>query len=115
MEKYTLTLKEASEFIGISIDITKRWIKTGRLTATRKNPTKKKSDYLITRQNCIAAINNPIHTVVESAEYMQEDKKCRYSAGEIRGTPTSRYNAAKELSNLLEHRTEGKRRSCTTS
>ncbi|MDU4940347.1 MAG: helix-turn-helix domain-containing protein [Mixta calida] len=96
MEAYALTLDEACAFLGISRSTASNWIRSGRLTATRKDPSKPKSPYLVTRQACIAALNNPMHTVAVSAG-------------------VTRRRAASELRNLLAQRTESKHRSCTTA
>jgi predicted site-specific integrase-resolvase len=53
MESYSLTLDEACQFLKISRPTATNWIRTGRLQATRKDPTKPKSPYLTTRQACI--------------------------------------------------------------
>ncbi|MDF3563635.1 helix-turn-helix domain-containing protein, partial [Shigella flexneri] len=53
MEPYSLTLDEACHFLKISRPTAINWIRTGRLQATRKDPTKNKSPYLTTRQACI--------------------------------------------------------------
>ncbi|EAA2120359.1 helix-turn-helix domain-containing protein, partial [Shigella flexneri] len=52
MEPYSLTLDEACHFLKISRPTAINWIRTGRLQATRKDPTKNKSPYLTTRQAC---------------------------------------------------------------
>lgn len=115
MEAYALTLDEACAFLGISRPTCNKWIKTGRLAATRKDPSKPKSPYLLTRQACIAALNNPMHTVaVSAADAHEENKSCRSSAEVKFGTPVSQRRAEKELSNLLARPTSNKRRSCTT-
>lgn len=41
MEAYSLTLDEACAFIGISRPTASNWIRSGRLIATRKDPSKK--------------------------------------------------------------------------
>ncbi|EPU3839108.1 helix-turn-helix domain-containing protein [Providencia stuartii] len=114
MDKYSLTFNEACKFIGVSPPTLRGWIRSGRIVATRKDPQKKQSPYMLTRQNCIAALNNPIQTIDVSAVDAKEGKKCQYSAETRRGTPTSRSRAARELSNLLARRTSGKHRNCTT-
>ncbi len=43
MEPYSLTLDEACHFLKISRPTAINWIRTGRLQATRKDPTKNKS------------------------------------------------------------------------
>lgn len=40
MEPYSLTLDEACQFLKISRPTATNWIRTGRLQATRKDPTK---------------------------------------------------------------------------
>ncbi|RTY58755.1 DNA-binding protein [Pantoea sp. YU22] len=116
MESYALSMDEACAFLGISRPTCQQWIRTGRLTATRKDPSKPKSPYLLTRQACIAALNNPMHTVAVSAADTHEEKSpCRSSAGAPSGTGATRRQAASALKNLLAQRTESKRRSCTTA
>ncbi|MGR3753276.1 MULTISPECIES: helix-turn-helix domain-containing protein [Edwardsiella] len=115
MEQYSLTLNEACEFLGISRPTATAWIRSGRLMATRKNPGKRQSQYLTTRQACIAALNSPLHTVAVSAADDVEEKTCPSSVVEKRGTRASAYQARKELKSLLEQRTSGKLRSCTIS
>ena len=39
MESYSLTLDEACQFLKISRPTATNWIRTGRLQATRKDPT----------------------------------------------------------------------------
>ncbi len=43
MESHSLTLDEACAFLKISRPTATNWIRTGRLQATRKDPTKPKS------------------------------------------------------------------------
>ena len=115
MDKYSLTRDEACAFLGVSAPTLTAWIRSGRLSATRKDPTKSKSPYLITRQACIAALSIPIHTVPVSADDAHEEKApCHYSAVEKSGTAVTRRQAASELRNRLGLRTDAKRRSCTT-
>jgi len=81
METFALSMDEACAFLGISRPACQQWIRTGRLMATRKDPSKPKSPYLLTRQACIAALNNPMHTVaVSAADAHEENKSCRSSA-----------------------------------
>ncbi|WP_071933909.1 helix-turn-helix domain-containing protein [Xenorhabdus hominickii] len=115
MDRYPLTFDEACNFVGVSPPTLRNWIRTGRLVAARKDPTKKQSPYLITRQNCIAALNNPIHTIKVSAVDVKEGYKCQYSAETRLGTPISRSRVVRELNNLLAQRTGGRRRNCTTN
>nr|WP_261437884.1 helix-turn-helix domain-containing protein [Serratia entomophila] len=116
MDKYSLSRSEACNFLGISAPTLTSWIRSGRLQATRKDPSKNKSPYLITRQACIAALNNPIHTVPVSADDAHEEKAaCHYSAEGKPGTGVTRRQAAKELRSRLGLRTDAKRRSCTTA
>ncbi|RCY10412.1 hypothetical protein DTL41_29410 [Escherichia coli] len=102
-------------------DMTLGWIvwqqrATGRLQATRKDPTKPKSPYLTTRQACIAALQSPLHTVqVSAGDGITEERKCHSSAEMKYGMPRIRSRAGNELRNLLAQRTSGKLRSCTTS
>ncbi|MCG7367368.1 helix-turn-helix domain-containing protein [Pantoea sp. ACRSH] len=116
MESYALSMDEACAFLGISRPTCNKWIKTGRLAATRKDPSKPKSPYLLTRQACIAALNNPMHTVAVSAADAHEEKSPCRSFAEVKfGTPVSQRRAEKELSSLLARPTGSKRRSSTTS
>lgn len=81
MESYSLTLDEACAMLGISRPTATNWIKSGRLQAKRKDPSKTKSPYLTTRQACIAALNSPLHTVAVSAgDGIREETKCHSSA-----------------------------------
>lgn len=116
MESYSLTLDEACQFLKISRPTATNWIRTGRLQATRKDPTKPKSPYLTTRQACIAALQSPLHTVqVSAGDGITEERKCHSSAEMKYGMPRIRSRAGNELRNLLAQRTSGKLRSCTTS
>lgn len=116
MESYSLTLDEACQFLKISRPTATDWIRTGRLQATRKDPTKPKSPYLTTRQACIAALQSPLHTVqVSAGDGITEERKCHSSAEMKYGMPRIRSRAGNELRNLLAQRTSGKLRSCTTS
>ncbi|MEY8710497.1 helix-turn-helix domain-containing protein [Mangrovibacter phragmitis] len=109
MEQYSLTLDEACAFIGISRPTATAWIKSGRLQASRKDPTKTKSPYLTTREACIAAIRAPLHTVsVSAGDDMQGVKKCQSSAEVKHGTGRTRSRAGKELRSLLAQRTNGR-------
>ncbi|EEX3940397.1 DUF4222 domain-containing protein [Escherichia coli] len=111
-----LTLDEACQFLKISRPTATNWIRTGRLQATRKDPTKPKSPYLTTRQACIAALQSPLHTVqVSAGDGITEERKCHSSAEMKYGMPRIRSRAGNELRNLLAQRTSGKLRSCTTS
>ena len=115
METYALSMDEACAFLGISRPTCQQWIRTGRLMATRKDPSKPKSPYLLTRQACIAALNNPMHTVaVSAADAHEENKSCRSSAEVPSGTGVTRRQAGSALRNLLAQRTESKHRSFTT-
>ncbi|ELQ0218336.1 helix-turn-helix domain-containing protein, partial [Shigella flexneri] len=88
MEPYSLTLDEACHFLKISRPTAINWIRTGRLQATRKDPTKNKSPYLTTRQACIAALQSPLHTVqVSAGDGITEERKCHSSAEVKYGTP----------------------------
>ncbi|MDU3815745.1 helix-turn-helix domain-containing protein [Mixta calida] len=115
MEAYALSMDEACAFLGISRPTCQQWIRTGRLTATRKDPSKPKSPYLVTRQACIAALNNPMHTVAVSAADKHEEKPCRSFAEVKFGTPVSQRRAEKELSSLLARPTSSRRRNSTTN
>ncbi len=90
MESYVLSMDEAYAFLIIFCSTAQQWIRTGRLTSTRKGLFKPKSPCLLTRQACIAALNNPMHTVAVSAVDIHEKKSpCRSSAGIKAGTPVS--------------------------
>ncbi len=116
IESITLSRKKAAALIGIDVDTLSLWCQIGKIAYTKKNPTKPNSPYLFTRAACIAAINNPIQTVIVSAVDATEkgDKQCQSSVEEIRGMGTTRRQAAKELRSLLGQRTKSKLRSCTT-
>lgn len=115
MEPYSLTLDEACQFLKISRPTATNWIRTGRLQATRKDPTKPKSPYLTTRQACIAALQSPLHTVqVSAGDGITEEENVTLPQNRY-GMPRIRSRAGNELRNLLAQRTSGKLRSCTTS
>ncbi|EER2720156.1 helix-turn-helix domain-containing protein [Escherichia coli] len=116
MDSHSITLKEACQFLKISRPTAVNWIRTGRLQATRKNSSGKRSPYLTTRQACIAALHSPLHTVkVSAGDGITEERKCHSSAEVKYGTPRTRSRAGSELRSLLAQRTSGKLRSCTTS
>ncbi|EGT5186212.1 DNA-binding protein [Cronobacter sakazakii] len=116
MEQYSLTLDEACAMLGISRPTATNWIKSGRLQATRKDPSKPKSPYLTTRQACIAALKSPLHTVAVSAgDGIREELICHSSAEVKPGTHRTRSRAGSELRNLLAQRTNGKRKNCMTA
>ncbi|EPT7034311.1 helix-turn-helix domain-containing protein [Cronobacter malonaticus] len=116
MEQYSLTLDEACAMLGISRPTATNWIKSGRLQATRKDPSKPKSPYLTTRQACIAALKSPLHTVAVSAgDGIREELICHSSAEVKSGTPVSHCRTAKDLSSLLGQRTKGRPRNSMTS
>ncbi|QUG76012.1 helix-turn-helix domain-containing protein [Erwinia sp. E602] len=115
MEAYSLTLDQACAFLGISRPTASNWIRSGRLAATRKDPSKSKSPYLVTRQACIAALNNPLHTVAVSAADKHEGRSCQSFVGAKHGTPVSHQRAVRELNNLLARPTSSKRKNSTTS
>ncbi|WP_409515007.1 helix-turn-helix domain-containing protein [Atlantibacter sp.] len=116
MESYSLTLDEACAMLGISRPTVTNWIKSGRLQATRKDPSKTKSPYLTTRQACIAALNSPLHTVAVSAgDGIREETKCHSSAEVKYGTPRTRSRAGSELRKALGLPTSGSLMSYMTS
>ncbi|MEG1464996.1 MAG: helix-turn-helix domain-containing protein [Hafnia sp.] len=115
MEKFSLDTDEACEFLGISRPTLTSWVKTGRLIATRKNPTKAKSPYLFTRQACIAALQDPLHTVAVSAADATGEIPCHSSVEEKYGTRASLSRVRSVLKNHLAQKTSGKLRSCTTN
>ncbi|MDN0089237.1 helix-turn-helix domain-containing protein [Yersinia nurmii] len=114
MDKYSLTFDEACEFLGISRPTLSQWIKSGRLTASRKTSAKQ-SPYIITRQACIAAIQNPLHTVAVSAVDATGESQCQSSAEVRYGTRASLSRVRSVLRNHLELKTSAKLRSCTTN
>lgn len=116
MESHSLTLDEACAFLKISRPTATNWIRTGRLQATRKDPTKQKSPYLTTRQACIAALQSPMHTVAVSAgDGIKEERKCHSSAEVKYGTPRTRSRAGGELRKVLGLPTSGSLLSYMTS
>ncbi|EOZ7624286.1 helix-turn-helix domain-containing protein [Enterobacter mori] len=116
MESHSLTLDEACAFLKISRPTATNWIRTGRLQATRKDPSKPKSPYLTTRQACIAALQSPLHTVgVSASDGIKEETKCHSSAEVKPGTPVSHCRTAKDLNSLLGQMTKGRPRSFMTS
>ncbi|ENC8937527.1 helix-turn-helix domain-containing protein, partial [Escherichia coli] len=87
MDSHSITLKEACQFLKISRPTAVNWIRTGRLQATRKNSSGKRSPYLTTRQACIAALHSPLHTVqVSAGDGITEERKCHSSAEVKYGT-----------------------------
>lgn len=115
MEEKIFTRDEAADFLRVSEGTVAEWIKSGRLVATRKNPEKKKSPYLICKSDCIAALKNPIHNQPVNAVDVQEDKACQSNSVPVRGTATSLRLVEVELDGLLGQRTKGKRRSSMIS
>ncbi|WP_257839743.1 helix-turn-helix domain-containing protein [Salmonella enterica] len=115
MEEKIFTRDEAADFLRVSEGTVAEWIKSGRLVATRKNPEKKKSPYLICKSDCIAALKNTIHNQPVNAVDVQEDKACQSNSVPVRGTATSLRLVESELDGLLAQRTKGKHRSSMTS
>ena len=115
MEEVIFTRDEAADFLRVSEGTVAEWIKSGRLAATRKNPAKKKSPYLICKTDCIAALKNPIHNQPVNAVDVQEGKACQSNNVPVRGTATSLRLVASELDGLLAQRTKGKRRNSMIS
>ncbi|KEA52746.1 excisionase [Mangrovibacter sp. MFB070] len=116
MEQYSLTLDEACAFIGISRPTATAWIKSGRLQATRKDPTKIKSPYLTTREACIAAISSPLHTVSVNAggkTTYKEESTCLSPAEVIPGMRLSIARTERELEKALAHPTNARRKNST--
>ena len=89
MEEEVFTRDEAAAFLKVDKGTIAQWIKSGRLAATRKNPHKKKSPYLICKTDCIAAVKNPIHNQPVNAVDVQEEKACQSNNVPVRGTATS--------------------------
>ncbi|UBU94855.1 MULTISPECIES: helix-turn-helix domain-containing protein [Edwardsiella] len=115
MEEEVFTRDEAAAFLKVDRGTIAQWIKSGRLAATRKNPHKKKSPYLICKTDCIAAVKNPIHNQPVSAVDVPEDKACQSNNVPVRGTATSLRLVGAELDALLGQRTKGKRKSSMIS
>ncbi|EAA8586825.1 DNA-binding protein [Salmonella enterica] len=116
MESHSLTLDEACAFLKISRPTATNWIRTGRLQATRKDPTKPKSPYLTTQQACIAALQSPLHTVkVSAGDDIKEERKCPSSAEVKYGTRPTRHRAGSELRKALGLPTSGSLLSYMTS
>lgn len=115
MEKYSLSREEAARLMGIDKDTLTQWCRSGRITYTKKNPLKPNSPYLFTRTACIAALQNPLHTVGVSAANAHEEKTCRFSAEMTPGTPASYNRTASELSALLVQRKKGRPQNSTIS
>ncbi|MDF7681874.1 helix-turn-helix domain-containing protein [Enterobacteriaceae bacterium ESL0689] len=115
MEEEVLTREEAANFLKIDKGTVAQWIKSGRLAATRVNPHKKKSPYLICKTDCIAAVKNTINNQPVNAVDVQEDKACQSNNVPVRGTVTSLRLVETELDGLLGQRTKGRRRNSTIS
>lgn len=116
MESHSLTLDEACAFLKISRPTATNWIRTGRLQATRKDPSKPKSPYLTTRQACIAALQSPLHTVgVSAGDGIKEETQCHSSAEVKYGTHRTRSRAGSELRKALGLPTNGSLLSYMTS
>ncbi|MBK4248727.1 TraR/DksA C4-type zinc finger protein [Enterobacter hormaechei] len=71
MEQYSITLNQACAMLGISRPTAANWIRTGRLQATRKDPSKPKSPYLTTRQAAIQA-----HRIDRNAVSAERCEEC---------------------------------------
>ncbi|WP_435929209.1 helix-turn-helix domain-containing protein [Dryocola sp. BD613] len=115
MEEEIFTRDEAATFLRVSEGTVAEWIKSGRLAATRKNPSKRKSPYLICKTDCIAALKNPIHNQPVNAVGVQEEKACQSSNVPVRGTATSLRLVGTELDALLGQWTKGRRRNSMIS
>ncbi|WP_259281576.1 DNA-binding protein [Atlantibacter hermannii] len=115
MDSYSISFLEACGICGVSEPTLRKWIRSGRLVASRKSD-KPRSQYILTRQACIAAVNNPLHTVIVSAvDGMKEESLCQFSAEVRPGTPVSHCRTAKDLNSLLGQRTKGRQRNFMTS
>lgn len=101
MDKFTLTRKEAAEFLGISRGTVTRWVLEGRLKAYRISDSPS-SPFLFTREDCIAALQAvPVEPVrLREREVKREKEEC---------FSLRRKDASKELDALLKIRT-GKNR-----
>ena len=113
MEEEVFTRDEAAAFLTLDKGTVAQWIKSGRLAATRKNPHKKKSPYLICKTDCIAAVKNPIHNQPVNAVDVQEDKACQSNSVAKHGIAISSRQTESELDSLLKQRTKGRRRNFT--
>ncbi|CDH23159.1 Excisionase [Xenorhabdus bovienii str. kraussei Becker Underwood] len=99
--------------MDISYPTLKKWIDSGRLSGSRKDPSKPKSPWQFTRENCIAALNYKMHNTQESVICAEEgDRKCQSSVEVSAGTQVT-HSMVKGLRNRLAQRTKSKHRSCT--
>ncbi len=116
MESHSLTLDEACAFLKISRPTATNWIRTGRLQATRKDPTKPKSLTSLPGKPALRRFSlRCILSGVSAGDDITEELKCHYSAEVKPGTPVSHCRTAKDLSNLLGQRTKGRPQSFMTS
>ncbi|WP_312836683.1 helix-turn-helix domain-containing protein [Pantoea sp.] len=113
MEEEIFTRDEAAAYLKVDKGTVTQWIKSGRLPASRVNPSRPKSPYLICKSDCIAAIKNQIHNREVNAVGVQENKACQSNYVPAHGTATSLRQTASELDDLLRQRTRGKHRSFT--
>lgn len=115
MEEEVFTRDEAAAFLKVYKGTVTEWIRSGRLRASKINPEKRKSPYLICKSDCIAALKNTINNQTVNAVDMQEGKACQSNNVPVRGTATSLRLVEAELDGLLGQRTKGKRRSSMIS
>ncbi|WP_072064920.1 helix-turn-helix domain-containing protein [Pluralibacter gergoviae] len=113
MEEEVFTRDEAAAFLKVYKGTITDWIRSGRLPASRVNPEKKKSPYLICKSDCIAALKNTINNQTVNAVDMQEGKACQSNYVVKPGTATSSRQMDRELDDLLKPQTKGKRRNFT--
>lgn len=113
MEEQIFTRDEAAAFLRVDKGTISEWIRSGRLVATRVNPHKKRSPFLICKTDCIAALKNPIHNQPVNAVDVHEEKACQSNYEAVPGTVTSLRQAGSELDALLKQRTRGKHKSFT--
>ncbi|AWC81884.1 TPA: helix-turn-helix domain-containing protein [Serratia marcescens] len=101
MVKQSLTLNEACELLGVSRVTARKWIEAGRLKATRKDPDKPKSPYLITPEALRDALVNPCYQVQPLSNSSEE------IGSENKGEVTMRArDSAKKLKQILAVRTK---------
>ncbi|WP_261426878.1 helix-turn-helix domain-containing protein [Serratia marcescens] len=101
MVKHSLTLNEACELLGISRVTARKWIEIGRLKATRKDPEKPKSPYLITPEALRDSLVNPCYQVQPFSD--SNEKLVNENKGEV--SPYAR-DSAKKLKQILAVRTK---------
>nr|WP_235661097.1 helix-turn-helix domain-containing protein [Candidatus Hamiltonella defensa] len=114
MNEEIFTLKEACQFMKLSENTLKTWIKSGRLPCNRTGHDGKRGEYRLLKTDCIESIRRKINNEnVNAVGRQKEQFVCQSKCGTGSGTVISLRQTAKELGNLLEQRTRRKHRSCT--